>query len=301
MKTFSAKPSDITRDWYVVDATDQVLGRLASQIALRLRGKHKPIYTPHMDTGDFIVVTNVEKLRVTGNKAEDKLYHRHSGYPGGITTTNFRQDAGRAFPGRALEKAVRGMLPEGPARLRDAEEAQVLRRPGAPAFGAAAEDARPSQVTGQRPMIGNYYYGTGRRKTSVARVFIKQGTGKFVVNEKPVDEFFTRETGRMVVRQPLVLTNHADDVRHHGQRDRRRRVRPGRRRAPRHHARADRIRRAAQAHAVQGGPRHARRARSRAKEGRPPQGAHAASSSASAKRASEAAPQRPPARRPFRL
>jgi large subunit ribosomal protein L13 len=113
MKTFSAKPSDITRDWYVVDATDQVLGRLASQIALRLRGKHKPIYTPHMDTGDFIVVTNVEKIRVTGNKAEGKLYHRHSGYPGGIRTTTFAKMQER-FPGRALEKAVRGMLPKGP-------------------------------------------------------------------------------------------------------------------------------------------------------------------------------------------
>jgi len=113
MKTFSAKPSDITREWYVVDATDQVLGRLASQIALRLRGKHKPIYTPHMDTGDFIVVTNVEKLRVTGNKSEEKLYHRHSGYPGGISTTNFSKMQTR-FPGRALEKAVRGMLPKGP-------------------------------------------------------------------------------------------------------------------------------------------------------------------------------------------
>ena len=113
MKTFSAKPSDITREWYVVDGTDQVLGRLASQIALRLRGKHKAIYTPHMDTGDFIVVTNVEKLRVTGNKADDKLYHRHSGYPGGISTTNFSKMQAR-FPGRALEKAVRGMLPKGP-------------------------------------------------------------------------------------------------------------------------------------------------------------------------------------------
>jgi large subunit ribosomal protein L13 len=113
MKTFSAKPTDITRDWFVVDATDQVLGRLASQIALRLRGKHKPIYTPHMDTGDFIVVTNVEKIRVTGNKAEGKLYHRHSGYPGGISTTSFAKMQDR-FPGRALEKAVRGMLPKGP-------------------------------------------------------------------------------------------------------------------------------------------------------------------------------------------
>jgi large subunit ribosomal protein L13 len=113
MKTFSAKPSDITREWFVVDGTDQVLGRLASQIALRLRGKHKPTYTPHMDTGDFIVVTNVDKLRVTGNKAEGKLYHRHTGYPGGIRTVNFSQMQER-FPGRAIEKAVKGMLPKGP-------------------------------------------------------------------------------------------------------------------------------------------------------------------------------------------
>ncbi|HTI48328.1 MAG TPA: 50S ribosomal protein L13 [Casimicrobiaceae bacterium] len=113
MKTFSAKPSDITREWYVVDGSDKVLGRLAAEIARRLRGKHKPIYTPHMDTGDFIVVTNVEKIRVTGNKAEDKLYHRHSGYPGGISTTSFGKMQAR-FPGRALEKAVKGMLPKGP-------------------------------------------------------------------------------------------------------------------------------------------------------------------------------------------
>ena len=113
MKTFSAKPADVTHDWFVVDGTDKVLGRLASQIAARLRGKHKPIYTPHVDTGDFIVVTNVDKLKVTGNKAEDKLYHRHSGYPGGISTTNFGKMQAR-FPGRALEKAVKGMLPKGP-------------------------------------------------------------------------------------------------------------------------------------------------------------------------------------------
>ncbi|MCL2297045.1 MAG: 50S ribosomal protein L13 [Proteobacteria bacterium] len=113
MKTFSAKPHEVQQDWYVVDATDKVLGRLASQIALRLRGKHKAIYTPHVDTGDFIVVTNVEKLVVTGNKAQDKLYHRHTGYPGGIRTTSFEKMQAR-FPGRALEKAVKGMLPKGP-------------------------------------------------------------------------------------------------------------------------------------------------------------------------------------------
>src|SRR5437899_6001672 len=113
MKTFSAKPQDMTRDWYVVDATDKVLGRLASAIAHRLRGKHKPIYTPHMDTGDFIVVTNVEKIKVTGNKIEDKVYYRHSGYPGGVRSMTFGKLQQR-FPGRVLQQAVKGMLPKGP-------------------------------------------------------------------------------------------------------------------------------------------------------------------------------------------
>ena len=112
MKTFSAKPHEVTREWFVVDATDKVLGRLASEIARRLRGKHKTIYTPHVDTGDFVVVTNVEKLVVTGNKADDKKYYRHSGYPGGVTETNFKKMQQR-FPGRALETAVKGMLPKG--------------------------------------------------------------------------------------------------------------------------------------------------------------------------------------------
>ncbi|HET7864514.1 MAG TPA: 50S ribosomal protein L13 [Burkholderiaceae bacterium] len=112
-KTFSAKPAEVVHEWFVIDATDLVLGRVASEVALRLRGKHKPIFTPHVDTGDFIVVVNAEKLRVTGNKAEQKFYHRHSGYPGGISSTNFR-DMQAKHPGRALEKAVKGMLPKGP-------------------------------------------------------------------------------------------------------------------------------------------------------------------------------------------
>ncbi|GMV56490.1 MAG: 50S ribosomal protein L13 [Betaproteobacteria bacterium] len=113
MKTFSAKPHEVQRDWYVIDASDKVLGRLASEIAKRLRGKHKPIYTPHVDTGDFIVVVNVEKLRVTGAKAQDKKYFRHSGYPGGIYERNFEKLQQR-FPERVLQKAVKGMLPKGP-------------------------------------------------------------------------------------------------------------------------------------------------------------------------------------------
>jgi large subunit ribosomal protein L13 len=113
MGTFSAKAHEVRRDWFVVDASDRVLGRLASEIARRLRGKHKPEFTPHVDTGDFIVVVNVEKLRVTGSKAEDKKYYRHSGYPGGIYETNFNKLQQR-FPARVLEKAVKGMLPKGP-------------------------------------------------------------------------------------------------------------------------------------------------------------------------------------------
>jgi large subunit ribosomal protein L13 len=113
MRTFSAKANEVKRDWFVVDATDRVLGRLASEIAHRLRGKHKPEFTPHVDTGDYIVVVNVEKLRVTGNKAEAKMYYRHSGYPGGLYETNFTKLQQR-FPARVLEKAVKGMLPKGP-------------------------------------------------------------------------------------------------------------------------------------------------------------------------------------------
>ncbi|MDE2422643.1 MAG: 50S ribosomal protein L13 [Betaproteobacteria bacterium] len=113
MKTFSAKNHEVQRDWFLVDAQDLVLGRLASQIALRLRGKHKAIYTPHVDTGDFIVVVNADKIRVTGNKGEDKKYYRHSGYPGGIYETNFNKMRAR-HPARVLEKAVKGMLPKGP-------------------------------------------------------------------------------------------------------------------------------------------------------------------------------------------
>lgn len=113
MKTFSAKPQEVKHDWVVVDATDKVLGRLAAQIALRLRGKHKPEFTPHVDTGDYIVVTNVDKIRVTGDKAQQKRYYRHSGYPGGIKETNFAK-MHQKFPGRPLEIAVKGMLPKGP-------------------------------------------------------------------------------------------------------------------------------------------------------------------------------------------
>ncbi|NJM32957.1 MAG: 50S ribosomal protein L13 [Limnobacter sp.] len=113
MKTFSAKAHEVQRGWFVIDAEGKILGRVASEVARRLRGKHKPEFTPHVDTGDFIIIVNASKLRVTGNKARDKKYFRHSGYPGGIYETNFEKMQER-FPGRALEKAVKGMLPKGP-------------------------------------------------------------------------------------------------------------------------------------------------------------------------------------------
>ena len=113
MKTFSAKPAEVTRDWYVVDATGKILGRLASEIARRLRGKHKPEFTPHVDTGDYIVVINAGKVRVTGNKATDKMYYTHSGYPGGLKAINFERLLAKT-PERVIERAVKGMLPKGP-------------------------------------------------------------------------------------------------------------------------------------------------------------------------------------------
>lgn len=113
MKTYTATPSTIKRDWYIVDATDKVLGRLASEVARRLRGKHKAEYTPHMDTGDYIVIINAEKIRVTGNKATDKIYYRHSGFPGGLKTINFEKLLDKS-PTTILERAIKGMLPKGP-------------------------------------------------------------------------------------------------------------------------------------------------------------------------------------------
>lgn len=113
MKTFSAKAHEVRRDWFLVDATDKTLGRLASEIARRLRGKHKPEYTPHVDTGDYIVVVNAEKIRVTGNKLKDKMYHHHTGYIGNLKSVPLDKLL-QTHPERALESAVKGMLPRGP-------------------------------------------------------------------------------------------------------------------------------------------------------------------------------------------
>ncbi|KZY32919.1 50S ribosomal protein L13 [Alcanivorax sp. HI0083] len=113
MKTYSAKPESVKRDWYVVDASGKTLGRLATEVASRLRGKHKPEFTPHVDTGDYIVVINADKVAVTGNKASDKMYYRHTGYPGGLKEANFATLQAEK-PEMIIEKAIKGMLPRNP-------------------------------------------------------------------------------------------------------------------------------------------------------------------------------------------
>ena len=113
MKTFTAKPESVTRDWFVVDAAGKTLGRISTEIALRLRGKHKPEYTPHVDTGDYIIVVNADKVTVTGNKAKNKKYYSHSGFPGGIKEINFEKLLDKK-PEMVLETAIKGMLPKGP-------------------------------------------------------------------------------------------------------------------------------------------------------------------------------------------
>ena len=111
MKTYVAKPEDFTRQWFVVDAAEQVLGRMATQLAMRLRGKHKPVFTPHLDTGDFIIVVNADKVVLTGRKWDQKNYYRHSGYPGGITATAAKK-LKESKPEDLIRAAVRGMLPK---------------------------------------------------------------------------------------------------------------------------------------------------------------------------------------------
>ena len=136
MKTFSAKPLEVKRDWYVVDGSDKVLGRLATEIAARLRGKHKPEFTPHVDTGDYIVVINADKIKLSAEKAGKKTYYRHTGYPGGVYETTF-QEMQAKHPGP--RNRCEGHASEGPARLRHDQEAEDLRRHRASAHCSAAQ------------------------------------------------------------------------------------------------------------------------------------------------------------------
>jgi large subunit ribosomal protein L13 len=131
MKTYSAKPGEVSREWYLVDAEGQTLGRLATQIADTLRGKRKPQFTPHVDTGDFVIVVNADKIAVTGNKLDQKMYHRHSGYPGGLRSRTLREQLDRR-PTEVIRKAVRGMLPKNKLARRQIVKLKVYAGPEHP-------------------------------------------------------------------------------------------------------------------------------------------------------------------------
>ncbi len=131
MRTYTTKPEDIKREWYVIDATGMTLGRLATQIATVLRGKHKPIFSPHMDCGDFVIVVNAEKVRVTGSKLDQKMYYRHSGYPSGLKTISLRDQLNQ-HPDRVIRFAVRGMLPKNRLGRQMIKKLKVYREPTHP-------------------------------------------------------------------------------------------------------------------------------------------------------------------------
>ncbi len=143
MRTYSPKPGDVNREWHVIDATDVVLGRLASQVAVLLRGKHKPIFAPHVDTGDFVIVINAEKVALTGQKREQKMDYRHSGFPGGLRATNYVELLA-TNPRRAVEKAVKGMLPHN--KLSDAQITKLKVYAG-DVHPHAAQNPKPYEIS----------------------------------------------------------------------------------------------------------------------------------------------------------
>ncbi|MEI2688522.1 MAG: 50S ribosomal protein L13 [Anaerolineae bacterium] len=142
MRTYTTKPEDIKREWFVIDATGMTLGRLSTQIATVLKGKHKPIYSPHMDTGDFVVVVNAHKVRVTGRKLDQKIYYRHSGYPGGLKEISLRDQLDR-HPDRVIRLAVRGMLPKNRLGRQMIKKLKIYATPGHP---HEAQQPRPMTI-----------------------------------------------------------------------------------------------------------------------------------------------------------
>ena len=203
VRTYTPKASEIRRAWYVVDAEGLVLGRMATEVARVLRGKHKPIFAPHLDTGDHVIVVNASKVVLTAGKGETKLVRHHTGYPGGLKSQTYGELLA-AKPEEAIRRTVRGHAPEEPPGPLDAEEAEGLRRPDPPALGAAApaprDRARPRQehvVT--KPLTQT----TGRRKEAVARVRLRPGTGKITVNKRELATYFPSRTHQMIVTEPL--------------------------------------------------------------------------------------------------
>ena len=196
-KTISANASTVTKEWVVIDATNEVLGRLASQVAKILRGKNKPCYTPHVDCGDYVIVINAEKVKLTGNKMTKKVYTRHTGYPGGQRFAT-PADYLAKKPTFLVEKAVKGMLPK--TRLGEKLLTNLKVYAGAEHPHAA-----------QNPKVMEVVNTVGRRKAAVARVFVKPGKGQITINHKELAAYFPLEILQFQVKQPLLATNTAEN------------------------------------------------------------------------------------------
>jgi small subunit ribosomal protein S9 len=239
MRTYSAKPAEVEKKWVVIDAAGLVVGRLASIVAMRLRGKHKPTYTPHVDDGDKVVIINAAKAVLTGKKREKKIYFHHTGYIGGIKERTAKSIYEGKFPERIVEKAV-AAWPAGP---RSARQSAGLSRSRPSACGAKPREARCGRDEPQKreervtmaetmqsldqlsalkpaaaPEVPKYVqkldkegraYATGKRKDAVARVWVKPGGGKIEINTRAVEVYFARPVLRMLIQQPLLATNRA--------------------------------------------------------------------------------------------
>ena len=239
MRTYTPKPGEITRTWHVIDATDVVLGRLASQTAILLRGKHKATFAPHVDVGDFVIIINADKVALTGAKLQQKKAYHHSGFPGGLKATSYTELLAKN-PEKAIEKAVRGMLPRttlGKAQLSKlkvyrgtehphaAQQPTALRdHPGGPVMtenvqidetaGTDVNDALVTEYTSesetavagetaQRPRATAPGAATGRRKQAVARVRIVPGTGEWTINGRTLEGYFPNKVHQQIVNEPL--------------------------------------------------------------------------------------------------
>ena len=228
MRTFSPKPADIPRAWYEVDADGAVLGRLATEVAAILRGKHKPIFAPHVDGGDHVVVINADKVVITSGKAETKISYRHSGYPGGLTATTYsdlmidRADQLSATPSTACSRRA-GWAARWPPSSRSTGGPSIRTPPSPPSRWTCPSPAAPPRpgVARKRPRrpgteekrteehtvatAAPICQSTGRRKAAVARVRLRPGQGAITVNKRPIDDYFPSATHRMIITEPLRL------------------------------------------------------------------------------------------------
>ena len=278
MSTYFPKEGDIARKWFVVDATGLPLGRLASRVARILMGKENPKYTPFIDTGDHVVIINAEKIKITGMKADQKVYHRYTGYPGGLRSEEMKKRMVRK-PELVIEDAVSRMLPKNKTGQADVYEAEGLPRRQASARGAEAgsegvcvKQARCQGLGLERIQADSkflerlistrelraewlkaevlkanmaelvQYYGTGRRKTAIARVFLRPGSGEFKVNGKAFDEYFVTPSQR-IARSARWSRPTLRPLQRAGKRVRRRSRRTSRCGAPGHHARSHAVQR----------------------------------------------------------